>query len=153
VAELVPLSSKPADYLSCKPALPLSLQKLMSLKKSPMTGNTHILMQMDPYINQKIRPADQQNKKPSSDEYSYLHMGEKVRFFKGYNELQIKEEHYQQCFIAKDVEELRQNPNTRKELQKYTKDRAERGEIKEESLLITSESEEEPEAQQKSPTS
>lgn len=44
VCDFEALSPKAVGDFGVSSTLPLPLQKLMNLKKSPMTGNTHILM-------------------------------------------------------------------------------------------------------------
>ena len=112
----------PAQHLS---VLPSHIQKLHKLKKTPVTGNTHILLVLDPYVSEPDG-IQRQASKPYQvkaggvrAERGQLHMGERVRYFKGNHELKINDLHYQPCFIAKDVEELRQNPHTRRALKKY----------------------------------
>jgi len=50
--------------------------------------------------------------------FEFIHMG-KMEFYHKDEKLDINKEHYYPSFIAKNVDELRDNRNTRKMLKKY----------------------------------
>jgi len=68
---------------------------------TPLTGNGHILLRYQPYMHN-----------------DFVHMGH-MDFFHKDGIINVNPEHYYPSFIAKDVEELRENRNTRKMLRKY----------------------------------
>ena len=72
--------------------MPAHVQQMMKLKKSPLTGNQHILMVMDPYIRQKLVSTSPRG--PPEMQLMHMHMGEKVKYYQGYRELQINDKHY-----------------------------------------------------------
>ena len=86
-------TSEPDDYPGCH-------------LRAPLTGNGHILLSHEaPYLS----------KKPNTD---YVHMG-RVDFIHNGRKLPIGREHYWPSFVARDVNELRENTNTRKALREH----------------------------------
>lgn len=94
----------------------------------------------------------------AQEEYIQLHLGEKIRYYKGGEKMDINDQHYKPSFIAKDVEELRENPRTRKVLRKHNIFRGEQEDekykynYKEYKRSISSDSEKEEERAQKKST-
>mmetsp|Transcript_6174 Transcript_6174/g.9972 ORF Transcript_6174/g.9972 Transcript_6174/m.9972 type:complete len:195 (-) Transcript_6174:1088-1672(-) len=74
-------------------------------KHTPITGRGHILMQYEPYLEKRL-------------DFEFVHMGN-MEFYHRDEKLKINKEHYYPSFIAKNVDELRDNRNTRKMLKKY----------------------------------
>ena len=74
-------------------------------KQTPITGRGHILMQYEPYMEKKKN-------------FEFIHMGN-MQFYHKDERMDINKEHYYPSFIALNVDELRDNRNTKKMLKNY----------------------------------
>jgi hypothetical protein len=72
---------------------------------APVTGSAHILLQYEPYLS-------------INDKYDYLTM-KRMEFIKNNQIILLNDEHHRPIFIAKGVDELRKNKNTRRVLKEF----------------------------------